>query len=568
MLYNFQSAMDLKTHRIAVLLSLLMGGPWSCAREPTSSADLIVSGGSILTVDADFSVAQAMAVKDGRILAVGTDQEIQPLAGSHTRSIDLGGKMVVPGLADNHLHRAGGGPGVDLSRVRTMEELLAAIADRVGVAAAGELMVTNSDWHEAQLKEQRLPLRRDLDRVASRNPLVVVRGGHEYILNSRALEKWNITPHTPIPEGGRISRYPDGQLNGELVDTARYLVELPALPPRELESRIQDQLDEYQRLHAVGLTSVRHPGGTIEQYRLLEEMRRRGLLRMRVTYLLRMRHARTAADVEARLTEWNVEPQQGDEWLRLAGIKLGVDGGFEGGWMREPYAEPFGRGGTFHGLQTMPQQAYTQVVKELGRRGWRVSTHAVGDAAIDQVLEGYEAANREFPMVGARWTIEHGFIPRADHFPRIKQLGLMVSAQNHLYLAGPSLEKYWGRNRAHWVTPMRAYLDNGVMVSAGTDSPVVPFPPLWVIYHLVTRDTISGGIYGADQRITRPEALRMVTINNAHLSFEEEIKGSLEAGKLADFVVLSDDILAVAEKDIRDIQVMMTVVGGEVVYSP
>jgi predicted amidohydrolase YtcJ len=195
-----------------------------------------------------------------------------------------------------------------------------------------------------------------------------------------------------------------------------------------------------------------------------------------------------------------------------------------------------------------------------------VATHAVGDAAIDEVLTAYEAANAERSIVGKRWTIEHGFIPKPDQFPRMKALGLVISAQNHLYLAGPSLVTYWGPTRAAWTTPVRAYLDHGFVVAGGTDSAVVPYPPLWVIYHFVTRDTISGGVLGADQKITRAEALRVETINNAFLTFEERLKGSIEPGKLADLVVLPEDILTCPEKRIEQMQILMTMVGGKVVY--
>jgi predicted amidohydrolase YtcJ len=217
-------------------------------------------------------------------------------------------------------------------------------------------------------------------------------------------------------------------------------------------------------------------------------------------------------------------------------------------------------------LNTIKQQPYTDIVRELNRQGWRVATHAVGDAAIDEVLTAYEAANAEKSIVGRRWSIEHGFIPRADQFPRMKKLELVISAQNHLYLAGPSLVKMWGPKRAAWVTPMRAYLDQGFTVAGGTDASVVPYPPLWVFYHFVTRDTISGGVLGADQKITRQEALKVETINNAFLTFEENAKGSIEPGKLADLVVLPDDIMTVPAKTIESMNVLMTIVGGKVVY--
>jgi hypothetical protein len=261
-----------------------------------------------------------------------------------------------------------------------------------------------------------------------------------------------------------------------------------------------------------------------------------------------------------------ISPDEGDEWVRIGGMKLGVDGGFEGGWMRQLYAEPWGEGGTFFGVNTMKQAAYTDVVKELNRLGWRVATHAVGDAAIDEVLAAYEAADAEKSIVGRRWTIEHGFIPQADQFPRMKKLALVISAQDHLYLAGPSLVTYWGAARAARTTPMRTYIDQGFVVAGGTDSPVVPYPPLWVFYHFVTRDTISGGVLGAGEKITRKEALQVQTINNAYLTFEEQTKGSIEPGKFADLVVLPEYILTCPDKHIQEMRVDITMVGGKVVY--
>jgi predicted amidohydrolase YtcJ len=534
--------------------------------QPSPPPDVIYYNAKIVTVDDAFSYAQAVAITGDRFTAVGTNEAVRKLAGAATRQIDLRGLTVTPGLTDNHLHNAGGGPGVDLSRARTLREVLAAIESRVKQSKPGDVVTTNSDWHEAQLKEQRLPLRRDLDEVSADVPVVVVRGGHEYILNSAALRKWNITKETPEPPGGRISRYQDGELNGELVDRAKPLVTLPPPPKRSLEERIKDQIAEYNKLHASGLTAVRHPGGSIEEYRMRKEMAQRGLLTMRVTQLLGVDRGGDPAAIEKVIASWGIAPDDGDALLRVGGIKLGVDGGFEGGFMREPYQEPYGEGGKYRGLQTVPQDRYTAIVKTLNRLNWRVFTHAVGDAAIDQVLTGYEAANAEKSIVGKRWGIEHGFIPQQDQFPRMKELGLYVSAQNHLYLAGPSLVKYWGPKRAAWTTPVKAYLDAGIPTSGGTDSAVVPYPPLWVIYHFVTRDTITGGVLGDDQKISREDALRLVTRNHWHLTFEENTKGVIAPGRYADMVVLAEDIMTVPAKRIEQMNVLMTMVGGKVVF--
>jgi predicted amidohydrolase YtcJ len=527
--------------------------------------DWILHHGKIVTVDASFSIAEAVAITDDRFTVVGTNDAILKLAGRHTKTLDLHGHTVIPGLMDNHLHNAGGGPGVDLSLARTLQEVLDAIAARVKQSKPGELIVTNADWHEAQLKEQRLPLRRDLDAVSPHHPVVVVRGGHEYILNSAALRKWHITIETPTVPGGKISRYPDGELNGELIGTARALVTLPARPTLSREEQLQQRRAEYRQLNAAGLTTVRHPGAPVEEYRLVEELKQRGLLTMRVNHLIRLR-GNEGKQTASIIRSWGVGPGEGDHWLRIGGIKIGVDGGFEGAWMREPYSEPYGEGGTYYGLPLIPEEDFTTTVREIHRLGWRLATHAVGDRAIDMVLAAYEAAHRDRSLVDAHWVIEHAFFSAPDQYPRIKQLGVFLSVQNHLYVAGPSLKKYLGAERANHTTPVRTYLEAGLPVSGGSDSPVIPYSPFWVMYHFVTRDTISGGVFGPEEGVSREEALRLLTINNARLMFEEKEKGSIEPGKLADLVVVSDDILTCPPERLRATEALLTMVGGKIVY--
>jgi predicted amidohydrolase YtcJ len=235
--------------------------------------------------------------------------------------------------------------------------------------------------------------------------------------------------------------------------------------------------------------------------------------------------------------------------------------------MMTPYQEPFGKSGTFSGLTVVPRSNFTEVVKEVNRLGWRISTHAVGDAAVAQVLEAYEAADHEHPIAGKRWTIEHGFVVHPDQIARMKKLGLILSVQDHLYLAAPVLKRYWGKNRAADVTPVKSYLKSGLLLVGGTDSPVVPFNPFWEIYHFNTRDTISDGVYGADQKVeSRVTLLRMITINYAKMIGEESRKGSIEPGKLADFAVLTDDILGVPAKRLLKTKALATYVGGKEVY--
>jgi hypothetical protein len=262
-----------------------------------------------------------------------------------------------------------------------------------------------------------------------------------------------------------------------------------------------------------------------------------------------------------------LQQDEGDEWVRLGGVKLGVDGGFEGGYMTKPFVGEMGRGGTYFGINTVPAAPFAAIAKMLSQGGWRVTAHAVGDAAIDLVLDGYEAANAERSIIGRRWAIEHLFVSRPDHIARMKHLDLTLSVQNHLYLAGPSLKKYLGPERATQITPVKTYLDNGFLVVGGTDSPVVPVNPFWVIYHFLTRDTMQDGVYGENERVTsRVDLLRMITINYAKMTGEADIKGSIEPGKLADFAVLSEDILTAQERNIPNMKALATYVGGKEVY--
>ena len=533
----------------------------ACAPTP-DPADLVLLGGSVVTLS-EAGVAEGIAIRGDRIVAVGSSSEVRAYVGPETRVVELDGRSVIPGLADNHFHGIGGGPGVDLSRTRSIADVVEAVAARAAEIRAGEVIRTNSDWHEGQLAEQTLPYRDDLDRATSDHAVVVVRGGHEYILNSAALARWSIDESTPAVSGGRIGRYEDGRLNGELVDRAKNFVVLPPVPERSEADMLAALAESHRTLNSRGLTSIRYPGSSPFQYSALQQLKETERLNIRVEFLLRA--PRSPQSLAQIMNEWPA-PGAGDAWLKIGGVKLGVDGGFEGGLMREPYEEPWGEGGAFSGLQTVPREPFVETVRALHASGWRVATHAVGDAAIDLVLDAYEVANADAPLQGLRWVIEHGFIPRDDQFPRMRALGLSVAAQDHLYLAAPSLAEYWGEDRAAWTTPLRAYLDADIPVSLGTDSPVVPYDPWWVLHHFTTRETISAGVFGADQRVTRLEALRAATEGYAYLTFSEDERGSLEVGKLADLAVTAMDYLTCADPCLESMQVDLTVVGGRIVW--
>jgi predicted amidohydrolase YtcJ len=549
----------------SVLMWAVTGAAW--AAPAPAPADIVFVNGKVFTADAQDRVSQGFAVTGDRFVAIGSSAAVHRYVGPKTRVIDLKGHFVSPGITDDHFHNEGGGPGIDLSHVRTLGELLTVVANAAAAAQPGMVIVSNSDWHEAQLREQRLPTAEELDQAAGDKPVVLVRGGHEYILNNAALKKWNITKDTPVPSGGQISRKPSGELTGELFDEAKALVTLPRQKPVSME----DILITQKAVAPYGMTALRIPGAykgdMLEAYHLMKQAEAEGKLTLRWTVYMPGFGLRSAEAARKAVESWKVSQGDGDDWVKVDGVKLIVDGGFEGGHLSKPYLEPYGQGGKFTGVIVSPPAAYTEVVRELNRGGWHVITHAVGDAALDEVLDAYAAADKDASIKGKRWSVEHAFVSRPEQVARLKQLDIAVSAQDHLYLAAPVLKKYWGWETASEVTPVRTYLNAGLLVAGGTDSPVIPFNPFWNLYHMASRDTISDGVYGADQKIlSRPLLLRLVTINYARLIGEDKTRGSIEPGKLADFAVLTGDFLTVKPEAIRDMKALSTWVGGREVY--
>lgn len=556
--------MKLQTELVIVAALTVNSAAFAQAPAP---ADIVFVNGKVFTADEADHVVQGFAVAGDRFVAAGTDGDVRRYVGPQTRVIDLKGRFVSPGITDDHFHNEGGGPGVDLSHVRTLGELLTTVANAAAAAPVDTVIVSNSDWHEAQLKEQRLPTADEIEQAAPNKPVVLVRGGHEYILNTSALKKWNITKDTPVPAGGQISRNDAGELTGELFDEARTMVTLPRPKPVGMD----DILATQKAVAPYGMTALRIPGAykgnMIDAYHLMKQAEAEGKLTLRWTVYMPGFSLRSAEAARKAIESWGTHQGEGDDWVKVDGVKLMVDGGFEGGHLSKPYLEPYGKGGKFTGLTVSPPSAYTEVVREMSSRGWHVITHAVGDAALDEVLDAYAAADKDSSIKGKRWSVEHAFVSRPEQVARLKALDIAVSAQDHLYLAAPVLKKYWGWETASEVTPVKTYLDAGLLVAGGTDSPVVPFNPFWNLYHMASRDTISDGVYGEDQKIaSRPLLLKLVTLNYAKLIGEEKTRGSIEPGKLADFAVLSDDFLTAKPEAIRDMKALSTWVGGREVY--
>lgn len=566
-----------RAHRrgwLVIGVALLATTPYPVIGQNATAVDRATSGettvyenGRVFTAAQDGSMATAFTVRDGKFVVVGNERDVRGYLKRGAKRVDLAGHFVIPGLGDDHFHGEGGGPGLDLSKVRTMADLLAAVRAAAASAPDGGLVVSNFDWHEAQLAEQRLPTATELDSAAPNTPVVLPRGGHSLILNSAALAKFGITSATKSPPGGVIGVDSSGHLTGEIVDAAKALVPLPRPKPMTPQDLVATQ----RAMNAFGVTSVRIPGfytkgALTDMYRLARQLVEAKALTLRYTIYLPGPGFGGAPDNWPAAS--GLHQDDGDDWVRIGGVKLGVDGGFEGAHLSKPYAEPYGRGGEYSGTIVTPAPKFDQQVLSLARDGWRVATHAAGDAAIDEVLDGYEAADAQFPIRGRRWTIEHAFIVNPAQIERMKKLDIMLSLQDHLYLAGPSLIKYWGAERARHVTPVRTLLKTGLLLAGGTDAPVVPANPFWAMYHFLSRNTIQGGVMGADERVKdRGAVLRMFTVNYARMIGADRVLGSIEAGKHADFALLSDNFLSVPLAGIRDMKVISTYVDGIQVYS-
>jgi predicted amidohydrolase YtcJ len=532
------------------------------------AADLILYNGRVITLAVDGAAAQAVAIQDGKLVAVGDSSTVRALAGPHTKQLSLDGATVIPGLCDshNHLLNTGFGMGrVQLAAARSLDDVLQAVRARAAELRAGEWVVASGGWHETALREQRLPTAQELDRVAPAHPVYIPRGGHVVVVNSHALRLAGITEDTAPPERGVIGRNPaDGTLDGLLMERPVFERVERLLPTVRHEDRMSAISRAAKAYVAAGWTSVRDPGLHPVEMQAYQDLRANDGLPLRVLMALRL-EARTQPVAEILDMLHREEPHTGvgDEFLRVGTTGITVDGGVETGYFRDGYAtDP-----SFHGVLSIPEDELEPIIRLAHAYGWQVAAGVVGDAAMDVLLDVYERVNAASSIVGRRFLVEYAFQPSPESFVRARRLGLVITMQHPLvYALGGNMLKYWGPERANRCSPVRDWLAHGLAVAGGTDSQVGPYQPLLAIWGLVTRQTNVAGVLGPDQRVSREQALRLYTINTAYMSFEEHLKGSIEPGKLADLVVLADDILTCPEDDIKDLKVLMTVVGGQIVH--
>ena len=531
-------------------------------------ADLVVFNAKVSTVDAGAPSAEAFAVKAGRFAAVGSTQDIKALIGKGTQAYDAKQMTIVPGFTDCHNHAPGntllyevivGNPyEVEFVTIKSIVEKLRAKARETPPGT----WVEGYFFDDTKVKDKRQLNVHDLDEVSRDHPVAVQhRGGHTSYYNSKALEMAGITKNTPNPAGGTFDRDENGDLNGRVTDRARGAItrvgNRATVPGDQKLQRDRDGLAYISKQFVrYGLTSVHHEGGDLFA---LQQVRARGELLHRVSY------EATGSVLEAMITS-GISTGFGDEWIRFgATSEHTVDGSFSERTMAlsQPYP---GTNPPYKGNVTETQDELNAWIERVHRAGIQANCHANGDVAIDMVLTAFERAQKLFPRADARPKITHCTLVNDDLLRRLKATGTVPAVFTTYAYYNPDKFRFYGEELMKRCMAFRSLLDAGVPAATGSDFSPGPFAPLMGIQGMVTRTGWDGETWGANQRISVDEALRVNTLNGAYASREEAIKGSIAPGKLADFVVLSEDLHTVDKEKIKDVQIVRTVVGGSTVY--
>ncbi|MDH5590442.1 MAG: amidohydrolase [Gemmatimonadota bacterium] len=522
--------------------------------------DLVVVNGRVLTQDDANPSATAFAIKDGRFVAVGSDDDVRNLVASgRTEVIDAAGATVVPGFIDAHSHPSGAGLN-ELKNVNTnlgsVARIQDALRERAQRTPPGEWIV--GFMYDDTKQEEGRPLNRlDLDAVSTEHPIVVGhRGGHTGVYNSKAFELAGVTAETPDPFGGHFYRE-GGELTGKVAERARAVFNglIPSGSTRE--ERAQGVAVICRNMNATGLTSVHQTGTSSADYIAYQDAYAAGDLTFRM-------YAMARGGSFPALKEAGIRTGFGDAMLKVGPVKYAADGSASERTMAmsTPYA---GRPDDY-GILTMTQEEIHEVVEEAHRAGWQVAIHANGDVTIDMVLNAYERVQKEWPRPDARHRIEHCSLVNPTILRRIADGGFIPAPfYTYAHYHGEKWIEY-GEEKMEWMFAHKSFLDHGIPVAPASDHSPGPYEPLMAIQSMVTRKDYSGRVWGPSQRITVDQALKVCTMNGAYASFEEDEKGSITAGKLADFVILAEDPHDVDPDRIKEIRVVRTVVGGRTVH--
>ncbi len=533
------------------------------------TAESVYCNGRIYTVDPAFSVASALAVRDGRFIFAGSDEGARAFAGEQTVTIDLQGQTVLPGLIDSHLHFQA--IGLSLMRLdaflKPKQGILDDVAEAYNRSERGG-WIQGWGWSQLEWDPPVLPTKEELDAIAPDVPVVLARVcGHVTWVNSRALELAGITADTPDPPGGEIIRDHDGSPTGVLVDTAIDYVTRHVPEPTESEKTVALKLAQ-EHLLSYGITGVRDAAYRYDPAMVNEvkSLYSSGELKMRI---YQMCSPETAAELFYGLPAGEREGLY-DNRYTIRSVKLMADGSLGGGsaWLLEEYSD---RPGHFGNPRYTDEDLYG-LVKEARRAGFQVNTHALGDAAVRQALNAYERVLTEEPATDHRYCIEHAEVVALEDIPRFARLGVLPSMQTVFATSDWKMAETrlgHGSQRLKRVNAFRKFLESGCIVANGTDSPVELVNPYHNLYAAVTRVDRDGqppGGWYPEECLTREEALRSYTIWAAYAQFEEHTRGSIEAGKLADFVVIDRDYMLCPAEEIKDLEALRTVLGGENLY--
>jgi predicted amidohydrolase YtcJ len=539
-------------------------------------ADLVLTNGKIVTVEAALPQAQAIAVRGDRIAALGTSAALQRHVGPSTQVIDLQGKLVIPGFVEGHGHFTGVGEAelqLKLMTARSWDEILGMVAEAVKTAKPGQ-WIRGRGWHQEkwmkapQPNVEGFPTHHALSAVSPDNPVYLTHAsGHASFANAKAMALSKITRDTPNPEGGEILKDARGEPTGVFRETASRLVRVgsgePPRTPEEGAARARKVLElAAKEVLSKGVTSFQDAGSSFETVDLMKRMVDEGALGVRLWVMLRQPNERLAPNLaKYRMVDY------GNGYLTVRAIKHSIDGalGSRGAWLLEPYADK----PDSTGLNTTPPATIRETARLAVEHGYQLCVHAIGDRANRETLDLFEEAFKADPSKkDLRWRVEHAQHLHPSDIPRFGRLGVIASMQGvHCTSDAPYVPARLGAKRSEegayvWQKLMKT----GAVVSNGTDAPVEDVSPIASYYATVSRRLPDGSVFYPAQRMSRAEALKSYTLSGAYAAFEEGSRGSLKAGKYADMVVLSQDILTMPEADIPKTEVLYTIVGGRIRY--